>query len=226
MALGYGGNTLWRDMSEYVVHLTGPGSPPVGRNTLHSILESKELTATQAYGAAWNIEPVRESQRVVSLSEIPLDHLGRLAQRHGYEGLALRKSTVRSRGGSPVWYLPRGTPPQVALFEEVRRLAFREGPPDPSHWIWQITPFIDYPGEYVYENGAPKQYEFTWEREWRVPSGFPFSHEEVVFLFAREGAHDNWQHAWTEMSQCPPPPMIDLDWSISELQRVAMREDL
>lgn len=122
MALGYGGHPEWRDMSEYVVHLTGPTPPQMIRTSpLHSILSSKVLNPGRPYGAAWNIASLAHTQRVVAFSEIPLDHLTRLADRHGHEGLGFRKRHISSAGGAPVWYLERGTRIQELLFSALGR---------------------------------------------------------------------------------------------------------
>ena len=119
MALGYGGHADWTDMSEYLVHLTGSA------DALASIIHDRTLEARSAFGAVRNHERVAPTQQVVCFSEIPLDHLGRLAIKHGRYGLAFYKPELRAAGAVPVWYLERGTPIQRRMFELVREAAYR-----------------------------------------------------------------------------------------------------
>lgn len=226
MALGYGGHPEWRDMSEYVVHLTGPTPPHlIYTSPLFKILTSKALVPGQPFGAAWNIGPLASSQKVVSFSEIPLDHLTRLADRHGTEGLGFRKEHIATAGGAPVWYVQRGTRVQNLLFNEVKKRAF-PGPPDDTDWLWQITPFIDYPGAYSYADGAPKAYDFRWEREWRLAGTLQLLAEDVLFLVAREEHHRLWAEAWVEAFGAPSPPLLDTAWSVQRIQMAAVEFDL
>jgi hypothetical protein len=131
--LGYGGHEDWRDMSEYLVHLTD-------RVSFDRILQEEVLVpGDKPFGAAANLLP--ESHRAVCLSEIPLDRLDRLVERHGEYGVGFRKSYVRE---APVWYVPRGTFIADSFRELVR--TSMEGGIDPDDMIWRLTPFVDNPG--------------------------------------------------------------------------------
>ena len=84
-----------------LIHLTE------ARCTLESILAERMLRATTSLGAVHRHDQLGPSQVAVSLSEISIAELHRLASRHGEFGLAFRRSWVQECGGAPVWYLPR-----------------------------------------------------------------------------------------------------------------------
>ncbi|KRF36654.1 hypothetical protein ASG94_04295 [Nocardioides sp. Soil805] len=215
MALGYGGHHEWRDMSEYLVHLTDSLA------SLASIFRSGTVEARTAYGAVCKHEALRESQRVVCLSEIPLDHLSRLAEKHGSYGVAFRKTTLRDHGATPVWYLERGNPVQQHLFEMVREAAYRNQP-DLKDALWQVTPFIDYPGVY-----RDREFKWEWEREWPVLGNLRFESEAVPFVFAPQSDHDDVRRRWSQMlSPSPLPVLLDAKWPLPLIQEVAEREEL
>ena len=220
MALGFGGHAHWRDMSEYLVHMTRlPGS-------LNSILRSKELRARNAYGAARRFAWLGDSQRVVCLSEIPLDHLVRLAERRGRFGVVLTRRLLTDRGALPVWYLRRGSLPQQTLFTEVKRLAFGTDDHEANHWVWSMTPFIDYPGVYETHGGSTVQYEWAWEREWRLRGSLSFQPADLAFVFAPESTHPAIADMWSEAGYGACPPLLDAIWPLEKVQQVAVREGL
>lgn len=218
MALGYAGNDGWTDMSEYLVHLTGRAHP-VGLPAapMEGILRTSRLEARTPVGAVRRHPTLGPTQHRVSLSEIPLDHLRRLGERRGTFGVGFTKTTISQLGGAPVWYLERGSKLQQMLFDRVRDLAYLSAP-DPDDWLWQLTPYIDYPGEYPDAPFGPTTYRFEWEREWRVPS-FPFGPDAVEFLVAPSDHHVALGGTWSStFSGTEVPPILDLAWSLDELQ--------
>jgi hypothetical protein len=58
------------------------------------------------------------------LSEIPLDRLDRLVDRHGEWGLGFLKSCIRCRNGGPVWYTHRDSDLAGAVFQTVRQAMY------------------------------------------------------------------------------------------------------
>lgn len=215
MALGYGGHPHWRDMSEYLVHLTDT------LDALTSILRDQTVHARSAYGAIRNHEVLGPGQRVVCMSEIPLDHLDRLADKHGRFGLAFTKRELTPRGAVPVWYLEREGPLQQRLFELVRRSAYWTQP-DPDDFLWEVTPFIDYPGIY-----GDREYKWEWEREWRMRGDLAFALPTLPFLFAPESTHTELRSRWRELAgNVNPPTILDADWPLARLQDVAKSQDL
>lgn len=209
--LGYGGHPDWRDMSEYVVHLTE-------REPMREILNQRVWKPGGPMGTARNLRELADSQDVVCLSEIPLDRLDRLMERHGHFGLGFRKRFVRSKGGAPVWYLNRDTPMQ-GTFQTVINEAMQGGV-DPSNTIWKLTPFIENPG-----SGDWRRYEFDWEREWRVVGDFTFGNANIRFLIAPESAHVSVAADWEQRVTTgrAVPPLIDLGWDLSQLQDALAR---
>jgi hypothetical protein len=218
MALGYAGHAEWRDMSEYLVHMTR------GRAGLASILTDRRVRAVNPYGAARKSAGLGSTQRVVCLSEIPVDRLDRLAEKRGVFGVAFDRKRLMGRGAVPVWYLPKGVDAQTALFGEVKRLAWNQVP-DPDHWLWKLTPFIDYPGTYD-RDARQVTYDWTWEREWRICGDLAFRPTEVEFLFAPDETHSGLEHDWLDLTDVPCPPMIDPTWPIERVQTVAIGRDL
>ena len=215
MALGYQGHRTWRDMSEYLVHLTESLA------SLASIFSSGVVEARHAYGAVCKHEILKNGQRVVCLSEIPLDHLSRLADKHGTYGVAFLKTTLRAQGATPVWYLERGNPVQQHLFEMVREAAYRHQP-DLQDPLWQITPFIDYPGVY-----GDHEFKWQWEREWRVLGNLRFEPQALPFVFAPQSDHSEVRRRWDQvLSPAQVPVLLDAKWPLPLIQEVAEREQL
>ncbi|GGU46238.1 abortive infection system antitoxin AbiGi family protein [Nocardioides albus] len=190
--------------SGVLLHLTREST------SIKSILGDQQVRAVNAYGAVRKHDTLRDTQRVVCLSEIEPDSRVRLADRRGDFGLAFRADWAKSAGAAPVWYLPRDAGPQQVLFNLVKAMAYGRGKdPDPQHPLWKLTPFIDYPGTYE-ANGAPTSYEWSWEREWRVHGHLPFRPADVKFVCAPEAAHDDLRAVMLHRGyECP---LIDLRW--------------
>ena len=209
MSLGYRGNDSWRDMSEYLVHLT------LDCENWKSILRSQRLTAGGPFGALSTHKDHPESQMSCCLSEIPMDYLPRLAERHGRYGVVFRKSFIESSGGQRVWYLEKESEVADALFSMVKKQHFpRVDENDP---LLRLTPFIDYLNE---------RRSFEWEREWRVVGELDFQPSDVRFLFLPDGEHiDARNYLDSEYEELSGPdlshaPMIDLRWSDEKIQQV------
>lgn len=165
--LGFRGDPKWRDMSDYLVHFTT-------REALHSILSGCHLQAQNEFG--WfRSDSATSSLRISAcLSEIPVDQIDRLAARRGRYGIGFKRDFVQSKGGARVWYAEE--PQNTNLFDAFK--AIRPSDPNRLHPLWKLTPFID---------DVSSAYDFTWEREWRVPGGFKFDRSEVAFLIVPGG---------------------------------------
>jgi Putative abortive phage resistance protein AbiGi, antitoxin len=133
-------------------------------------------------GLGRTIPQLSDRHRVVCFSEIPLDMLDRLIKRRSLYGVGFRKDFIVARGGAPLWYLDKESE-QGKLVYELMRSKGREGV-DPSDPFWQLSPFIDNPGNY-----RTGEYRFEWEREWRVVGEFQFEPHDVSFLFLPEENH-------------------------------------
>jgi hypothetical protein len=173
MVLGYRGRAEWRDMSDFLVHLTD------SRESFISIVREDSIAAAPL--GAVKGHPALDrlpSQKSCCLSEIPLDYLDRLTDRHGLYGLGFSKQFIQGVGGVRVWYLDKGVETADALFESIRRDWYAD--PDETSLIWKLTPFIDY---------VMPNHEFEWEREWRVVDGLSNFIDDVIFIFAPEEEH-------------------------------------
>ncbi|GAA4237633.1 hypothetical protein GCM10022254_50270 [Actinomadura meridiana] len=202
--LGYAGYPDWRDMSEYLVHLTDEFA-------MNAILRQRAIKAMKAFGAATNVAGLGDSQQAACLSEIPLDRLDRLVERHGEWGLGFLKSYIRCRNGGPVWYTHRDSDLAEAVFQTVRQAMC--GGVDPEDPLWKLTPFIDKTG--AWDGG---RYEFEWEREWRVLGDLEFFVGDVEFLIIPEVQQASMQAWWDRNFGEMMPPVIDITWEMGRLQ--------
>lgn len=144
--------TGWHDMSAHVVHLVRGVSADEAYENIISILADGTLEARAPFGAARGAAPDPSSQRCVYLSEIPVDQLRRIIGRrlpHGdrsaWHGIAFTKAFLVDRGGGPIMYAYDGTP-QAEAVRRLMREARRSTNPG-AHAIWDLTPFVDMPGQ-------------------------------------------------------------------------------
>lgn len=207
MALGFRGKIHWRDMSEYLVHITR-------RQPFFQIIGSGELLAKNSFGAARNIRGLGGSQKSICMSEIPLDYLSRLIERRGEYGIGFTKKFVIGSGGAPVWYLRKEGVVADTFRKLVERATKERSAIDPLDPIWRATPYVDYPGDY-----GDRRYEFEWEREWRMAGGgsLVVAPGLVTFLFAPEDDHTRVARSWVNGDL---PAMIDAKWPMEKIQRV------
>lgn len=172
--LGYWRGRRWLDMSRYVVHFTDTEASFV------SILREGLLRPSGPHGWGRNVSEVRLNHMSACLSEVPINHIHRLMDRHGPWGIGFEKPFIREAGGGRVWYVDDETRLYSAIFEGVRDLLTTQD--FASSW-WKVTPFIDLV--------SPKRsYEFEWEREWRVPGGLSFSLADVAFVWPNSNAEE------------------------------------
>lgn len=133
------------------------------------------------------------SQRVVSFSETPLEHIYSLFADIPYRrirlqpyGIAFTKMVARRKGANPVWYVDMtpGRDWQIAKAldalraEAVASSSFRNPP------AARIFPFVE--GIATWPAG---QKEFWWEREWRHVGDFHFGLEDVALVLCSEAEH-------------------------------------
>lgn len=144
--LGYTSGRYWLDMSRYVVHFTSTEA------AFASILREGFLRPGGPYGWGRNVSEVRAGHMSACLSEVPLNHVRRLIDRHGAWGIGFEKKFIADRL-------------KETIFEAVGNLLKTQDFASP--W-WRATPFIDMVS-------PRRSYEFEWEREWRVPGRLRFS---------------------------------------------------
>lgn len=165
----------WDDMSQYAVHFTD--DPAV----LARILATGCLRGSGPYGFSWfrKIPEVQDRHLSVCLSEVPLHKIERLTRRHGNYGIAFSKDFLRRQQGARVWYLDQGSEQARALGYLLRTMV------DAGEFgssLWDLTPFIDLV--------MPGQYEWDWEREWRVRGELRFTRRDVAFVVTPEGIEE------------------------------------
>ena len=217
------------DLSTFVVHLTRrteDGHSP--RENLRSILQAGIIEARTAFGpAATNLRAKSEdwqSQRCVSFSETPLEHLYCLVQKIPKRrfslsryGLVFTKMTARRLGINPVWYVDITpghdwlTKPINSLIEkEIKRLKrFRKSP------IAQIAPFVEQMGSGMGRSGYGYRKEFWWEREWRHTGDFHFSLREVALGLAPEPRIEGFEKFTKGLGR--RVPFIDPKWGLERI---------
>ena len=226
--LGYRGNSSWRDMSEYVVHFCGT------REVLLRVLTDGYVEGQSPFGWARDFELERQdalrrneplhgypTQKSVCLSEVPLDLLDRLVDRHGVWGLGFTKKAVVEDGGAPVWYVEMDSHLAYALARMQNSLTQEQR----ADW-YALTRFIDKVGEFP--NGST--YRFEWEREWRVPKRLELGAGCPVFLFAPQAEHP-WLKAQVSgiaavVPLTSPLPILDPTWDEETLQAALVTSNL
>jgi hypothetical protein len=170
----------WRDMSHYLVHLTDD------RASLDRILEGKVLEpGPRPCGFASSIGL---GHPAVSLSEIPHDDVGRLAERQGSYGVVFHVSNLLWSAErlevhfARVWYVERDSEVSTRLWHLAMAAAERlqqDGGDSTTEALAKLAPFIDVLGDY---NGVPRRFE--WEREWRWIGELPFCLNELRLVIA------------------------------------------
>ena len=118
------------------------------------------------------------SPKCVCFSEIPLHHIGRLADRRGSYGIGFKKEFLVKHDGGPILYAYKNTKHAVAMQNLVKAAQN-----DPTHPIWKVAPFVDIPGMYKGE------YFFEWEREWRLIGDLKFDTNHPAFLIIPDDLH-------------------------------------
>jgi hypothetical protein len=207
------GVTGWTDMSDYLAHFSKEGGGKSGYDRMLGILSRGVIEAVNPFGIARKDAPAIESQKCVCLSEAPLYELGRLADSYSEYGIVFRKQFAHSKDANPILYAYKGRP----LEKAIRQLMKAAGG-DASDPIWDVTPFVDAPGQY----GPGKTYYWEYEREWRKRGDLKFTPEDVAFLIIPESLHLKAQAFFYQVKEenlgpsydCP---FIDAHWPIEKV---------
>lgn len=214
--LGSHGQPDWLDLSDYLVHFA-KGDDDKGYETTISILWDGIVKRGDApFGIARKVPKVAERQRAVCFSETPLGFVRRLVERRGTRfGIGFHKGFVQAQGGAPLWYLRHGSPQQRAVQELMERASAAVDADDP---IWGVTPFVDF-----WADGDPYNYDFRWEREWRIADDLRFTPDDVDFLFIPEDLHQRARNFFKEQhdGQTGPAyfcPFLDPMWSVEKVE--------
>ncbi|MGN7779302.1 hypothetical protein ACTJJE_07255 [Mycolicibacterium sp. 22603] len=167
--IGATGDPSRRDLSDYLIHLTG------SLENLTAILSEGFIRPTRPCSWQRSIAERAPVPELACLSEIPLEFIDRLTRRHGLYGVAFTRPFVAKSGGTRVWYLDKANPLCGRYSNEILRLIDDR---DFQDSLWQLAPFIDPTGT---------GYHFDWEREWRVPHGLRFTLHDVAFVLTPDG---------------------------------------
>jgi hypothetical protein len=188
------------DLSTFVVHLTRRRDPGYSaQDALVDIARTGRLEARTPMGwAKTQDDPndsTRQSQRVVSFSETPLEHInlmsgeiqGRRIAMEPY-GIALTKLKARKLGINPVWYIDQTGGVDSHAWVLSRTLDYmrdwavqhaQEGGANfHDYTLAKLFPFIEQMG--TWRDRPPK--EFWWEREWRHVGNLVLPATGVIWL--------------------------------------------
>ena len=221
MKLGLGKNAHWSDMSDYVVHFTKPSlADATGYTTMLRILSGGLLLpGPEPFGIGRKEPGLRDAHKSVCFSEVPLDQLSRIVDRRRCSyGIAFHKDFLIRNGGAPVWYVNWDSPQHESIRSLIERA--RSTTPKESDPVWRLTPLVDVTGK---KPGAPYDYEFQWEREWRKPGPIGFTTWDVSALFIPEDQHKAAREFFdtAERDQTGPNykcTFLDGKWGAAEIE--------
>lgn len=204
------------DMSNFLVHLAAASDDPY--TDMLGILSSGRIEAQSCLGIGRSLAPNPSSQKAVCFSEIPLHLLERLARRRSCYGIVFWKGFAMERGANPILYAYQDQQPAIALRELMGRAS-----QDANDPIWQVTPFVDEPGEY-----GEAKYRFEWEREWRCVGDFDLEPADVAFLIIPEEKHEQARSFFADAEENQlgpdyPCPYIDAYWNEDEVGKLALQ---
>jgi hypothetical protein len=230
------------DLSTFVVHLTrdwvevlddvGPMFVPAG-DSFRQIIRERLLRAITPMGWAKDQDDpqdvAKQTQRVVSFSETPLEHIWamfveiedreREVKLKPY-GLALTKIVARQLGVNPVWYVDM-TPGHEWLARPLWQLKEEAVDSGVFHTkpAAQLFPFFDWMGGPFSENPTSK--EFWWEREWRHrgPLALGPIWQKIIWL-CPAAEHDEFRRLVQEATpedETASSVFIDPAWGLEEI---------
>jgi len=183
------------DLSTFIVHLTRDTQDGrSAKENLKRILRKQVIEARSPFGPARSVSKKRDrdSQKCVSFSETPLEHIDCLTyeiRKRGVQlspfGLAFTRMTARKKGANPVWYIDI-TPGHDWLMNpvnEIIRIRQENGSFRDSQFA-KLCPFIEQMGSGRRADGLGYRKEFWWEREWRYHGDFSFLYSDIAFGLA------------------------------------------
>lgn len=176
------------DVSQFVVHLTRNDTKDFSDGdkaleNLKSILKSRTIIAARPH-CIFNKEiddhggAFKNKCKVACFTETPLSQIHNLAREiEGRQiklepyGLVFKKELLIQSGAQQAIYI-NSYNRNYSLRESVREL-FNACKADPKSKLSRIVPFL---------NAMHENYDFTWEREWRVCKSFKFKLSDIVAI--------------------------------------------
>jgi len=165
-----------------------------------------------------------DSQRCVSFTETPLEHIGLMCEtiekrncRFEPYGVAITKKQGRNLGCNPVWYLDI-TPGHDWLtkpFEQLIQAAIGRGPfeDDP---VSKVAPFIEQMGAGAGRYGGGYRKEFWWEREWRANKDIELPCLGLIVI-CPESDFSFFSEVMKERPTCGRSAFVDTTWSLEQM---------
>src|ERR1700694_1087426 len=226
------------DLSTFVVHLTRDTGGQAADLNLVSIISEQRLKAGSRMGWASQVaddsgDPDKRTQRAVSFTETPLEHIyshfapieGRHLQFKPY-GVAFTKMQARSLLVNPVLYVGStwGKSWKLATaLDELRSAAIKVGFHDSP--IADVLPFCEpmftFPAT---KDREASQNEWWWEREWRHVGDLAFRYCEAAFWLCPEDEIPMFEEVVSkyhakdpECREAPPARCIDPRWGLEQI---------
>lgn len=181
------------DISRFMVHLSrdsrydrGIVNGGTAENNLGRILEGKNIIALKAHCLhAQHLPPQHlDKFQVTCFTETPLSQLGQLAQEiQGRSinlepyGIAFKRTFIVGRGAQPVTYINSyGSDKTVRkAYDDLYEAA--AGYDFDCDW-WKMLPFV---------SAMHANYDFSWEREWRIQGSVRFTFDDIAFVILPDG---------------------------------------
>lgn len=222
------------DFSRFIVHLTRKVQGVGAENNLINILKTKNIEARNyhcLFGPKLNkmkLTPLlKKSFKTVCFTETPLDQIHKMTSetyprkiRLRPYGLVFWRHQLIKRGANPAIYVNgEGTNLRDYLISEFDRhfkgVKALKGLSRREAFYQEIVHY------YSLVNVIAKNYDFSWEREWRFNGNFEFNYNKVVAIVAEDP--DNFEDKCKK--NLPKPkynyvkkiPIISTFWSYEEV---------
>jgi hypothetical protein len=213
------------DLSSYLVHLTRSYGKRTSEDNLRRILNRERLLARNPHCLfSSRIDRLTSDQsdlfNTVCFSEIPLSDLNYLTHKMegrscnlSQYGLVFDKAVVRDSGGNPVFYVDTRSSEGKARCDALWR-CFRTATKkdDANHCYYSFLPFV---------NKAGLNYDFSWEREWRIVGDFDFERSDVFLGLAPENKLAGLEASYPEIPWVSP--RWGRDRMLSKLRQLATK---
>lgn len=172
------------DLSTFLVHLTRDTEDGnTAQTNLMSILDQQKIEARNPKGLCYNWDKFKNFTQSVCFTETPLNYLrylfditGRGINLKPY-GLVFTKAFLQEKGANPVFYI--NTYNGDGLKKAICRI-INNHPTEAD--VQEIVAYIDIFGKAA----GNSQYDFYWEREWRVRGDLCFNLSDVIIGLCEE----------------------------------------
>ncbi len=217
----YGAKARREDISRFIVHLTKDFEGRPAPANLLSILETHTIYARNHYCLFENKlkehpTEIREKFYVACMTETPLNQVKNMfnievrAVNFKPYGIVFNKSDIEdSYYGSPCIYANGKNKDMIKayweMFKSSKANSFADGFP-------QI-------GALIHMFNKDKDFDFSWEREWRVLGDSDFKPQDVIAIISEDNTFkvpDEYRHA----------PLINPEWGYEEMILRIARQSL